>query len=244
MHPRKLFRRPSPAMVVALLALFVALGGVGYAATSLPAGSVGRAQIRNDAVNYQKIEPGSVGIARINPSTVQARVLNTCTSGHSAIVAINSHGQPTCQGVLPAEFDTTDANPVSIGSSATTVASEVLSGEPSYIVFAAPYIQVTGTAGVDQQVSVSCTIGASPLPGTGQTRTATFDLAADHETESGAIPLVLTQTSNSAQQTESVTCTQSLTGSGTGAGAAPTVKASTSINALQTGGNTTLPSAG
>ncbi len=241
MHPRKLLaRRPSAAMVVATLALFVALGGVGYAATSLPANSVGRSQIRNNAVNYKKIAPDTVGIARINPKTVQARVLNTCTTGHSAIVAIDVHGQPTCQGVLPSEFDTANANSVSVGTNATTVASEVLSGETSYLVLASPYIQVTGTAGSDQQVSVSCTIGAGPLPGTGQTRTATFNLSAVNQTASGSIPLVLTQSSNSAQETESVSCTQSVTGTGT----APTVQASTSINALQTGGNTTLPSAG
>ena len=36
--------KPSPAMAVALLALFVSLAGVSYAATSLPRNSVGTAQ--------------------------------------------------------------------------------------------------------------------------------------------------------------------------------------------------------
>ena len=41
---RLLRHRPSPAMVVSLLALTVALGGTGYAAIVLPANSVGTTQ--------------------------------------------------------------------------------------------------------------------------------------------------------------------------------------------------------
>ena len=48
--------RPSPAMIVALLALFIALGGTGYAVTKLPKNSVGREQIKNDAVDGGKVE--------------------------------------------------------------------------------------------------------------------------------------------------------------------------------------------
>ena len=48
-------RRPSPAMCVALIALFVALGGTGYAAFSLPRDSVGTAQLKDGAVTKGKI---------------------------------------------------------------------------------------------------------------------------------------------------------------------------------------------
>lgn len=43
--------------VVALLALFVALGGGAYAATSLPANSVGTKQLKKGAVTLSKISP-------------------------------------------------------------------------------------------------------------------------------------------------------------------------------------------
>lgn len=43
MH-RGLSRRPSPATVIALIALFVSLGGSAYAALKLPDNSVGTAQ--------------------------------------------------------------------------------------------------------------------------------------------------------------------------------------------------------
>jgi hypothetical protein len=39
-------RLPSPALAVALLALFVALGGTGYAAVTLQKNSVGSKQLR------------------------------------------------------------------------------------------------------------------------------------------------------------------------------------------------------
>jgi hypothetical protein len=53
-------RRPSPAIVVACIALFVALGGTGYAALRLPANIVGTAQIKNSAVNSLKVKNGSL----------------------------------------------------------------------------------------------------------------------------------------------------------------------------------------
>lgn len=48
--------RPSPAMVVASLALLVALAGTGYAAVNLPANSVGTAQLKNGAVTAVKVK--------------------------------------------------------------------------------------------------------------------------------------------------------------------------------------------
>jgi hypothetical protein len=52
-------RRPRHATAVAYLALFVALGGASYAATTLPAGSVGTKQIRAHAVTLSKIAPSA-----------------------------------------------------------------------------------------------------------------------------------------------------------------------------------------
>jgi hypothetical protein len=54
-----LSRHLSYANVVASLALFVALGGVSYAAVKLPSGSVGTKQIRKSAVTLSKIAPSA-----------------------------------------------------------------------------------------------------------------------------------------------------------------------------------------
>ena len=48
--------RPSPALVVACLALTVALGGTSYAAVTLPRNSVGTPQLKRNAVNSAKVK--------------------------------------------------------------------------------------------------------------------------------------------------------------------------------------------
>jgi hypothetical protein len=58
-------RRPSAPMVVALLALFVALGGTGYAALKLPKNSVGAKQLKKNAVTGPKIKNDSIAGADI-----------------------------------------------------------------------------------------------------------------------------------------------------------------------------------
>ncbi len=59
---RSLRFRPSPAMVVACLALLVALGGTGVAAVSIviPKNSVGTPQLKKNAVTSAKVKNGSL----------------------------------------------------------------------------------------------------------------------------------------------------------------------------------------
>ena len=52
--------RPSPAAVIATIALVAALAGTGYAATSLPANSVGNRQLQNNAVTSSKVKDRSL----------------------------------------------------------------------------------------------------------------------------------------------------------------------------------------
>jgi hypothetical protein len=56
---------------IALLALFVALGGTTYAATSLPANSVGARQLKNNAVTYPKIAGNAVTGAKVRNNSLQ-----------------------------------------------------------------------------------------------------------------------------------------------------------------------------
>jgi hypothetical protein len=54
-------RRPSPAMIIACLALLVALSGTGIAAVNaLPRGSVGNAQLQSNSVTSIKVRNGSL----------------------------------------------------------------------------------------------------------------------------------------------------------------------------------------
>jgi len=90
MHKRRL-RAPSPALVVSLVALFVALGGTAYAATSLPKNSVGTTQIKNNAVTSKKIAKGAIGLQTVMSSPVnlgsnqQNGATATCPAGKKAL---------------------------------------------------------------------------------------------------------------------------------------------------------------
>ena len=60
-------KAPSPALVVSLIALAVALGGTGYAVTQLPRNSVGTAQIKKNAVTGAKVKAGSLDASDFKP---------------------------------------------------------------------------------------------------------------------------------------------------------------------------------
>jgi hypothetical protein len=81
---------PSPAFVVSLIALFVALGGTTYAATSLPTNSVGAKQLRKNAVTSPKIKAHAVSASKINthgltvPNAVHAATAGSATKATDA----------------------------------------------------------------------------------------------------------------------------------------------------------------
>jgi hypothetical protein len=71
--------RATYANVTATLALFVALGGGAYAATALPANSVGSAQLKKNAVVTAKIKNDAVTGKDIRESTL-AKVANAAAA--------------------------------------------------------------------------------------------------------------------------------------------------------------------
>jgi hypothetical protein len=252
-------RRPSASMVVALLALFASLGGVGYAATFLPAGSVGTTQLRNGSVSNAKIQNGSVGnfklafgaigprkmenaavgLTQINTSEVQARVTGACAAG--AISSVTATGTVTCSAATPQEFDTSSASPVTVpaGTTATPITSESLAGGSSYLVLANPYVHLTNaTAG--QQVEVDCTLAVGPATTAVQTRSWTVEIGANAVDQTNAIPLEVTAPSSANTISANVSCTREFTGGTT----SPTITVTSNINSLQTAANTTATPAG
>lgn len=65
-------RLPSPALAIALLALFVALGGTGYAALKLPKNSVGSKQLRKGAVKGSDLAANAVTGAKVKRGSLAA----------------------------------------------------------------------------------------------------------------------------------------------------------------------------
>jgi hypothetical protein len=85
---RLLRQRPSPAMAVALISLFVSLGGVGYAAAT-----IGSAQIKNNSVRTQDIRNGTIRGKDVRRNSLAARQIKDPERFHD----IGQRGQPAFQ---------------------------------------------------------------------------------------------------------------------------------------------------
>src|SRR5437588_7964967 len=64
--------RPSPALVISLIALMIALGGTGYAAFRIPDGSVGTPQLKNGAVTARKVHRHTLLLSDFKPGQLSA----------------------------------------------------------------------------------------------------------------------------------------------------------------------------
>jgi hypothetical protein len=227
--PSILRRRPSAALLVACVALFVSLGGASYAAVTIPNNSVGAAQLKKNAVTnaklsansvtYKKIAPNTVGKVRANLGQLQERVGGKCAAG-TAVATITKDGKVTCNSALPSGLQTT-SNTATISPTATAptaVVSLSLPAGPNYLTFANPTATVTGGGRV--QVSCTLTVGSNT-----QTRTTTVVGGGAGNTTSASVPLQLAGGSG----TGSVACTAKVA-----TGTLPTTTVTSAIDALQT----------
>jgi hypothetical protein len=69
------------ANVIATLALFVALGGTGYAAVTLQKNSVGTKQLKNGAVTTSKLHRGAVTGSKVAKNSLTGKQINAGTLG-------------------------------------------------------------------------------------------------------------------------------------------------------------------
>jgi hypothetical protein len=88
--------RPSPAMVVACLALGIALGGTSYAAIKLPRNSVGTKQLKKNAVTSPKVKNNAITGADVLESS-----LGQVPSAASATNATNATHATTANTAAP-----------------------------------------------------------------------------------------------------------------------------------------------
>jgi hypothetical protein len=106
--------RPSPAMVVACLALLVALSGTGYAAIKLPAKSVGSKQLKTGAVTNVKLARRAVTGAKVAGNSLTGTQIKEATlatvpkathatTADSASTAAHATTADTATGIAPAE---------------------------------------------------------------------------------------------------------------------------------------------
>jgi hypothetical protein len=102
--------RPSPALVVSIIALVAALGGTSYAAFSLPKNSVGSKQLKNNAVTTKKIKNGAVTGSKIANNTITgSRIANNTITGSK--INLSTLGTvPSANHANSANFATTAGN--------------------------------------------------------------------------------------------------------------------------------------
>ncbi len=85
---RLLHRRPSPALVIACIALFVSLGGVSYGVAT---GVIDSRALRNNTIRTQDLRNNDVRAIDIRNSTIRSRdvALNTLTGSDIAEAKLN-----------------------------------------------------------------------------------------------------------------------------------------------------------
>ena len=83
--------RPSPALIVAFVALFAAMGGIGYAAAKLKPNSVKTKNIKAGAVTSDKLADGAVTTPKLAPDAVAPNATN----------AVNAVNADKLGGVAP-----------------------------------------------------------------------------------------------------------------------------------------------
>jgi hypothetical protein len=80
-NSRRWALRPTPALVVAFVALFAAMGGFGYAAVKVKQSSVKTKNIKNAAVTTDKIADGAVTTPKLSPDAVAPNAANAAKLG-------------------------------------------------------------------------------------------------------------------------------------------------------------------
>lgn len=167
----KLTNRISPSAGVAMIALFVALGGVSYAA-----GQIGTAQIKNGAVTAKKLKRDAVVTAKIkNDAVTDAKIRNDAVTGakirndavtgakvdESTLGTVPSAATLAGQG--PAAFQSkgfisqTDASPVNLPTDAVTAVGTLALPAGTYLVLARGGINNNGS---QVEVGPKCTLAA------------------------------------------------------------------------------------
>ena len=164
-------RLPSPALVVACLALLLALGGIGGAAVTQapPKNSVGTAQLKSNAVTTPKIKNNAVAAAKIASNAVVAAKIasNAVSSAKIAAGAVTADkvatdavttekvqdGSITAADLAPGVVPPSVAlgrfvnGPVAVPSAQTAVATLAIPDPGNYVIWGKAYLTTSLLAG-------------------------------------------------------------------------------------------------
>jgi hypothetical protein len=139
-------RRPSPALIVAITALVVAMAGTAFAATQLPKNSVGSKQLKKDAVTGAKVKNGTLTGSDINLASLgkvpSAGNAESATLADRALTADSVNSAKTAQSADHAAT----AGHATTADSATDADHAVVADSASSIPAAGP-IRIIDAAG-------------------------------------------------------------------------------------------------
>jgi hypothetical protein len=81
---------PSPAMIVALIALFLSLGGVSY---GLATGVIDGREIKNRSITYKDVRPDKLGGGAVKESALGLVPSSLLSHGAARFAVVNAGGQ-------------------------------------------------------------------------------------------------------------------------------------------------------
>lgn len=119
-------RRPSPALVISLIALFFSLAGTGWAVTQLPRNSVGSAQLKANAVSGPKVKDGSLSAADFAAGTL----LTGATGAAGPQGERGPQGAQGAQGVLATASAVQKTNQTFSSSSVNVITTDPAAPTP------------------------------------------------------------------------------------------------------------------
>ena len=154
-------RLPSPALVIASLALLLVLGGTGGAAVAQapPNASVGTAQLKDGAVTAAKIKNATIVAADIASNAVVAAKIKSSAvtgakiAGNAVTGAKVADGSIGAADIAPGVLPPSDAygrflnGPIVIPTATTTIGSLTIPVAGNYVVWAKTYVTSTAAAG-------------------------------------------------------------------------------------------------
>jgi hypothetical protein len=189
--------RPSPAMIVACVALLLALTGSAIAAgvaknsvrsAQIVDGTVRTVDLRDDAVNSAKIAPDQVGAEEIAENAVSSPEVapDSLAAGDLAPASVTS------SEVADQSLTANDLGPDSVGSSeiaADAVGSSELQTSSVRAAELAPIIQVSNdaaiVAGANESTSVACPAGTTVISGGARSSLYSIHLASSYRSGNG-----------------------------------------------------------
>jgi hypothetical protein len=145
--------RPTPALVVAFVALFAAMGGFGYAATKLKPNSIKAKNIKPGAVTTDKLADGAVTTPKLAPDAVAPNARNAANADKLGGVAPGGCQTGWLKASIVVDTSTVDAMPDAVVPNAFDCASKAADAVTIHKIADGRYTLTI--AGLDSGVAIS-----------------------------------------------------------------------------------------